>query len=58
MKHQRVTIKERFQDEYRRQVMRQPKEGNESLTPDAWFIIIALLSIGGGIGFAVGVFLV
>jgi hypothetical protein len=58
MKHQRATIKERFKEEYVRQTMRLPKEESEPLTDEAWFIIIALLSVGIVIGFAAGVFLV
>jgi heme/copper-type cytochrome/quinol oxidase subunit 3 len=58
MKDQEVTIKERFKEEYQRQMTHQPKEETEPLTDEAWFMIIFLLSMGTVFGFILGVFLV
>jgi hypothetical protein len=59
MKHQRATIKERIAEGvHRKQMGGSAFEESEHLTDEAWFIIIFLLSIGGVIGFAAGVFLV
>jgi hypothetical protein len=59
MKHQRETFKDRVAEGIRNRQMGLPAvEESEPLTDEAWFLIILLLSIGGIIGFAAGVFLV